>query len=146
MRTRDERAAASEARERTGARGVPASARVGGTGGAEPPGEQRPRTSAANEPRGRSEPAQRRASARVGGSGGAKPPGEQRSRTSAANEPRERSEPAQRRASKRVGGSGGAKPPGLRIDIVTIFPGMVQGPLREGREGIVARAIERGLL
>ena len=46
-------------------------------------------------------------------------------------------------ASERVGGSGGAKPPGLKIDIVTIFPGMVDAPLREG---IVARAITRGLL
>ena len=31
----------------------------------------------------------------------------------------------------------------MKIDIVTIFPGMVQGPLREG---IVGRAIDRGLL
>ena len=31
----------------------------------------------------------------------------------------------------------------MKIDIVTIFPGMVQGPLAEG---IVGRAIERGLL
>ena len=31
----------------------------------------------------------------------------------------------------------------VKIDIVTIFPGMVKGPLAEG---IVGRAIERGLL
>src|SRR5213075_1977884 len=31
----------------------------------------------------------------------------------------------------------------LKIDIVTIFPGMVQAPLQEG---IVGRAIDRGLL
>jgi len=31
----------------------------------------------------------------------------------------------------------------MRIDIVTIFPEMVRGPLREG---IVGRAIDRGLL
>ena len=47
------------------------------------------------------------------------------------------------RARASVGGPGGAKPPGLKIDIVTIFPRMVEGPLQEG---IVARAVTRGLL
>ena len=39
--------------------------------------------------------------------------------------------------------AGGAKPPGVKIDIVTIFPAMVQGPLSEG---IVGRAAGRGVL
>jgi len=47
------------------------------------------------------------------------------------------------RARASAEGPGGAKPPGLKIDIVTIFPRMVEGPLREG---IVARAATRGLL
>ena len=42
-----------------------------------------------------------------------------------------------------VGGCGGAKPPAMKIDIVTIFPAMVEGPLAEG---IVGRAIARGLI
>ncbi len=46
-------------------------------------------------------------------------------------------------ASDGDGGSGGAKPPGVKIDIVTIFPSMVKGPLAEG---IVGRAAERGVL
>ena len=37
----------------------------------------------------------------------------------------------------------GAKPPGVKIDIVSIFPAMVQGPLSEG---IVGRAAGRGVL
>src|SRR5204862_6110021 len=44
--------------------------------------------------------------------------------------------------SERVGGRG-AKPPDMRIDIVTIFPAMVQAPLAEG---IVARAIAAGVI
>jgi tRNA (guanine37-N1)-methyltransferase len=46
-------------------------------------------------------------------------------------------------ASDGDGGSGGAKPPGVKIDIVTIFPAMVKGPLAEG---VVGRAAERGVL
>src|SRR4029079_1499566 len=46
-------------------------------------------------------------------------------------------------ASERVGGSGGAKPPSMKIDVVTIFPKMVEAPLAEG---IVARAIARGVI
>src|SRR6188768_1189792 len=65
------------------------------------------------------------------------------SERAAASEPRERSGAPGVPASERVGGSGGAKPPGLKIDIVTIFPKMVTGPLAEG---IVARAIARGLI
>ena len=34
----------------------------------------------------------------------------------------------------------------MKIDIVTIFPKMVQGLLAEGPEGIVARAVARGVL
>ena len=60
-----------------------------------------------------------------------------------ASEPRERSGASGAPASERVGGSGGAKPPALRIDIVTIFPKMVEAPLAEG---IVARAIAKGLI
>ena len=36
--------------------------------------------------------------------------------------------------------------PDMKIDIVTIFPKMVQGLLAEGPEGVVARAIARGVL
>ena len=36
--------------------------------------------------------------------------------------------------------AGGAKPPGVKIDIVTIFPAMVQAPLSEGVVGRAAGA------
>ena len=49
-------------------------------------------------------------------------------------------EAARERACK---GARGAKPLGFTIDIVTIFPRMVEGPLQEG---IVARGIANGLL
>ena len=69
-----ERAAASEPRARSGEPGAPASARVGGPGGAKPPGQER---AAASEPRARSGEPGAPASAPVGGSGGAKPPGKE---------------------------------------------------------------------
>jgi hypothetical protein len=59
-----------------GIEGVPASERVGGSGGAKPPGIERERASA-SEPRERSGVGVP-ASERVGGSGGAKPPGSKR--------------------------------------------------------------------
>ncbi|HEX5473301.1 MAG TPA: tRNA (guanosine(37)-N1)-methyltransferase TrmD [Vicinamibacterales bacterium] len=60
-----------------------------------------------------------------------------------ASEPRERSGDRGVPASERAGGCGGAKPPALKIDIVTIFPKMVEAPLAEG---IVGRAIAAGRL
>ncbi len=66
-----------------------------------------------------------------------------RKERAAASESRERRGTEGVPASERVEGSGGATPPGLTIDIVTIFPRMVQAPLAEG---IVARAIARGLI
>ncbi len=102
---RREFAPANEPRERSGAWG-PTSERVGGSGGAKPPGDasSRQRTSHASGV-GPGAPT----SERVGGSGGAKPPGDasSRQRTSHASGVGPGAP-----TSERVGGSGGAKPPG----------------------------------